>query len=130
MSTYIKGLDEVLANLNKEILKIEGRTLQGLIEAAVIVRRDMDTTPPLIPISAHGGNLRGSYFSEAGRDEKGNPKVTLGFTASYAWVVHERIGKKINWNRPGSGPKFLEASLKRNADEIVDTIRKYAKIGG
>ena len=58
--TGIKGMDVVMANLNKEILKIKRRSLQGLIEGAMIVRRGMDHTPPKIPIDT--GNLRASWF--------------------------------------------------------------------
>lgn len=54
----LEGLDAVIANLNREVSKIKGRSLKGLIRAAIVVRRDMDKTPPLIPIDI--GNLRGS----------------------------------------------------------------------
>lgn len=57
----IKGMDIVLSNLNREILKIKGRTLKGLIEASIIVRRDMEYTAPSIPVDT--GNLRASWFT-------------------------------------------------------------------
>jgi len=57
----IKGMDIVLSNLNREILKIKGRSLKGLIEASIIVHRDMDKTAPTIPIDL--GNLRQSRFT-------------------------------------------------------------------
>jgi len=129
MSTYIKGLDKVLFNMNIQYGEMKKKTLKGLIEAAIVIRRDMEDTPPLIPISTGGGNLRASYFSEAGYDEAGNPRVLLGFTASYAWYVHEMIGEDVNFNRPGSGPKFLEASLKRNADKVYQILLENAKGG-
>jgi len=62
--TGIKGMDIVMSNLNREIKKLEVNSLQGTLEAAVIVRRDMDNTPPLIPIDT--GNLRASWFTVAG----------------------------------------------------------------
>jgi len=124
MSTvYIEGVDNVMANLNKEILAIQGRTLQGLIEAAIVIRRDMDITPPLIPIDL--GNLRGSYSMDAYINQ-GNPVVTMQFTASYAWWVHENVG--ANFQRPGSGAKFFESALKRNTDTILAKVRAFAKI--
>lgn len=122
MSTYIKGLDKVLNNLNKEILAIRTGAMQGLVESAIIIRRDMDDTPPLIPVEH--GNLRLSYYTDAGYDAGGGPRLRLGFTAMYAWYVHEMIGR--NFKRPGAGPKFMEAALKRNTDVILETIRKFA----
>jgi hypothetical protein len=61
MSSFkITGLNNVMNNLNKRINQIEGRTLKGLIRAAIIIRRDMDKTAPLIPVDI--GNLRASFF--------------------------------------------------------------------
>jgi len=59
-TTHLKGIQEVMSNLNKEIAKIENGAMSGLIRAAVIVRRDMDSTPPVIPVET--GNLRSSFF--------------------------------------------------------------------
>lgn len=124
MSTYIKGIDTVLANLNKEIEKIEGRSIQGMIKAAIVIRRSMDKTPPLIPVDH--GHLRGSYYTDAGHDKQGNPTLEIGFTAMYAWWVHENVG--ANFNRPGAGAKFLEAALKGNEELILKKIRDNVKI--
>jgi len=123
----IKGMDVVLANLNKEIAKIEVRSTVGLIDSAIVIRRDMDKTPPLIPLDT--GNLRASWFTTSFRKVK-QFGLVLGFNANYAVFVHEMIGKgkKINWKRPGSGPKFFEAALKRNKDNILRIIGTNARI--
>lgn len=55
------GLAGILNKLNRQIKKIEEKTLAGLIKSAIIVRRDMDKTPPLIPVDF--GNLRSSFFT-------------------------------------------------------------------
>jgi hypothetical protein len=123
MMTYIKGVDEVLSNLNKQINAMQKGSIIGLIYGAVIVRRDMDFTSPTIPVDY--GNLRGSWFSTP-MYIKGQPAVRVGFTAMYAWYVHEKIG--ATFQRPGSGPKFLEASLKRNQGKILAEIKKRAKV--
>lgn len=155
---YLKGLNGVLSNLNKEVKKIEGRTLKGLIRAAIIVRRDMDKTSPKIPVDT--GNLRSSFFTitsngaiRAGKNPKfkgdkasklrsshssalssatsysmpgvDGPFVVLGFSAFYAVYVHELLKK---YKRPGSGAKFLENAIDRNKAEILEVIRKEAKI--
>ena len=53
----LKGVDDVMKNLNKELKNIKGRSTRGLLEAAYLVRRDME---PLIPVDT--GNLRASWF--------------------------------------------------------------------
>jgi len=123
MATQIRGMDNVLRNLNKEITKVEGLSMKGLIRAAIIIRRDMDKTSPLIPIDE--GNLRASWFTDPRRTSKG-PSLRMGFAANYAWYVHEMVG--ANFQRPGAGAKFFEASLKRNKGKILEVIRKEAKI--
>ncbi len=130
-NTGIKGMDIVLANLNREIAKIKIRTGAGLIEAAIMIRRDMDKTSPLIPIGPTG-NLRASWFTNPVR-EFGKKMIALliGFSANYAVFVHEMVdrgSKKINWSRPGSGPKFFEAALKRNHKKILKIIGNNARI--
>jgi hypothetical protein len=124
MSVTLQGLDTVMANLNEAIRDIENRSMKGLIEGAIIIRRDMDKTSPRIPVDT--GNLRSSWFTTP--FYVGNyPALLMGFTANYALYVHEMIGP-INWNRKGSGPKFLEASLKRNIKEVLEAIRTNVQI--
>ena len=60
----IKGMDIVLSNLNKEIVKMKAGAGVGLIEAAILIRRDMDKSFPKIPIDL--GNLRASWFTVTG----------------------------------------------------------------
>jgi len=119
MSANVTGLDKILRNLNSEIKNIEGVSLRGLILAAAFIRRDMDQTSPLIPIDT--GNLRSSWMVAV---IPGRIAIQLGFTADYAWYVHEMVG--ANFQRPGAGAKFFEAALKRNTDQIVSIIAREA----
>lgn len=61
-----------------------------------------------------------------------DPVMVLGFSANYAIWVHEMMqsptGKAINWNRPGSGPKYFESHLKRLKAKMLEEIRKEAYI--
>lgn len=138
--TYIRGFDKVLNTLNKEIRNIELKSFAGLIESAILIRRDMDKTEPTIPVDT--GTLRSSWTTSGFTTGKGKGLI-IGFTANYALWVHEMLDKKgtmatkgkaakrkkiINWTRPGSGPKFFEYALKRNVEEILKTIRKNVKI--
>lgn len=154
---HLKGFAQVMKTLNKEIKAIEGRTLDGLIQAGIIVIRSMEETPPRVPVDF--GNLRASRFlvTKLGAEEGHNPEfigenasrlqsehsatvsrgvsaakrvkdpvAIIGFSANYADAVHEAVDK--NFRRPGSGAKFLEAAIKRNARAIINVIQEEARI--
>lgn len=154
----LRGIQKVMQNLTKAVDQIENKTIQGLIRAAIIVRRDMDTSGAGDKIPVNLGNLRASCFissikgsnseghfegPEAGELSAGHssttskaeglvkmskrPIVIIGFSANYAVFVHENIEAR-NWNRRGSGPKFLEHALDRNKSAIVTEIQKSAKL--
>ena len=160
-----KGLQEVMQNLNREIQGIKGRSMKGLIEAAILIRRDMESTPPLTPVDL--GNLRASWFvvTTKGEQTGGSPqfkgrtdsekkratemtaihsatvstlqaqagvyktveRLYMGFSANYAGQVHEMMGE-VAWKRPGSGPKWFEAAIKRNSKRIVEIVRQNARV--
>jgi hypothetical protein len=168
----IEGLDQVLAYLSKEIKAIPNRTLKGLIRAGIVIMRDMEQTPPVIPVDT--GNLRASRFmvTSAGETKRGQtasfkgedadrltsehsaivnrryfarePTVWLGFSAFYAWFVHENVGanfarpkivgkgkkRRETSRRAGAGAKFLEAALFRNSRKVLSIIAEEAKKGG
>ena len=119
----IRGFEQVNTNLNAQIAKIKGKSMAGLIEGAIIIRRDMDRTPPLIPLLT--GNLRGSWGTLPYVEGK-EFGLLIGFTANYAVPVHETLGKKFQ--RPGAGPKFFEASFFRNQHEVLKAIQRNARI--
>ena len=53
-----------------------------------------------------------------------HPVVVFGFSAFYTWFVHESVDD--NFQRPGSGAKFFEASLNRNRDKVLSVIKREA----
>lgn len=55
-----KQFDAIMLNLNKQLNRVKNKTNKGLIISAIEVRRDMEKTPPLIPVDY--GNLRASWF--------------------------------------------------------------------
>lgn len=118
----VRGLDNVLKNLNDEIERIKGRTLIGLLEAGKLVRREGQILTPV-----DTGNLINSWYGpEKSMGFFGKVSVTIGLTASYAPYVHEMINAKFK--KPGAQAKFLETPLKELSCEILKIIRKYAKI--
>lgn len=137
----IKGFDEVIKNLSREIKAMEGRTMEGLIDATIIIRRAMDTEEPKIPVDTN--NLRGSYFTTQ-KYENGMPGIEFGFTANYALWAHEMVDadfKSPRWRtdprthkkkwytpRAGAGAKFMESALNRHHDDILKAIADKVKI--
>ena len=119
MAVKITGAKTVQFNLNKEILKIRGRTKAGLRAAALIVKRD---SVKITPIDT--SNLRGSAYTETG-GTIAMPTATIGYTAAYAPFVHEI---KKNYKAPGTDWKFLERSLKKNEQTILKTIARFSKV--
>lgn len=124
MGAKISGFTKVTANLNRQIKKIKGFSMKGLLEGSILIRRDMDVTPPLVPIDL--GNLRASWFVSSFFFPRG-PSVVMGFSANYAIYLHEDLTRK-NYKRPGSGPKFLEEAVKRNTSEILAIVAKTTHI--
>lgn len=123
VQSKILGLRQVQMNLNREILKIKAGSMAGLIEAAVIIRRDMDKTPPVIPVDT--GNLRQSWFTTPVK-KPNRPGLIIGFSANYAIHVHENL--KAKFKRPGAGPRFFQQALDRNHKMILETVRKNARV--
>lgn len=145
----LSGTRQVLHNLNREVQKIKNRSMAGLIEAAIFIRRESE---PLTPVDL--GNLRASFFivSSSGGGEAGTnpsftgdntaelasahaatvahatsivsgkkiPIVVLGYGANYAVFVHEDL--EMKFKRPGAQAKFLESVIKANEDKIVQII--------
>lgn len=142
----MKGIDEVLKNLNKEVKGIEGRTRGSMVEVGLFVESKSMPECPRVT-----GNLMNSRYSEAFDTVKG-PAVEAGYTAAYAPFVHEnpRAGKtggvspkgvayKAPINPSGKRStqvvfsavgkwKFLEDPLKKNVRRILEIIRKKAKL--
>jgi hypothetical protein len=99
-SSGILGVDKFVDRLHQSLQKKKAASAQGLIHAAAFVRREMETTPPLIPVDT--GNLRASWYA---RLNSQRDSIGIGFTASYAAVVHERDWRR--GKRPAAVLSFL-----------------------
>lgn len=152
----MRGLREVQKNLNDEIKKIKNRTTAGLIDGARIILNSADVNEPKVPADTR--NLQQSQFIVGIKEQettggfKGpdsgtmqanhslvtnaahakvrgsrKPLVIYGFSANYAEHVHESTRMK-NFNRPGSGTKFLEKAIDREKDNVLKAIAQRAKI--
>jgi hypothetical protein len=156
--TKLIGIDRVMANLNKEMQQIKGRSIQGLIAAGAYVRRDMDKVSPRVPVDTR--NLDHSFFmTTALKSEKvmsdegrfvGERAGELSSGHSAAKMAAQAVARgarqplmimgfsanyaaKVHetdrpYKRPGSGAKFFESALDRNTKKIIEIIGNYAKV--
>jgi hypothetical protein len=135
MARYVIGLENVLANIQREMMAVRGRTYKGMFAAMKFLENEMNTTPPLVPEG--NAETRKHYVSEylkdswfiTGTPHPTNPIVFAGYKASYAEIVHENIGA-INWTRPGSGPKWLQIHFDRNRPEMLMIVAQHARVPG
>ncbi len=129
MAVHLKGLDEVMKNLNREISNVEGRAVSGLYRAGLLIQGVAQTRVPV-----EYGHLRQSAYTRKSRD---NPNaVEVGFAAAYALFVHENMEQKLRGQPRASGlgkywgpkgqPKFLESAVSDNQDKIVEIIKTDA----
>lgn len=134
----LEGMEEVLERLNEEAAEIEGDTSEGLWEAGLQIQR---SSQKRLQPSIVTGNLRASAYTRAASDfrrmetedldpEQNEPvprtrlaklSVEVGHTASYALYAHENV----EGNR---APKFLENALRENERDIIEIIRRRAKV--
>jgi len=149
------GVDEVINSLNEKLQKIGNKSMRSLIKAAVLIRRDMDKSPPVVPVDL--GNLRASIFIFSGSTKElkqdanfvgqnsgklsadhntmvseemsaisGKKLVSIGVSASYAEEVEYDTSKKRK--RPGSGGGWFRSAIARNEQAIVKMVKKDSKI--
>ena len=143
MNENLKGMEEVLANLNRQIAKQIKATETGLKAAAMVVNRD---AVKLAPIDT--GNLRASAYIRRVEIE-GFVGFEVGFGASYAVFVHENPragktkgyspkgvkyfkGKKLTKKSTGFSQvgewKFLEKAVFMNTKKILEIVKGYSVI--
>jgi len=154
----LRGLNNVIRNLNTEIKNIENRSLKGLILFGILIMNDTENTSPKTPIDL--GNLRASRFIIAsdGKINTGkNPRfkgegsgklsanhnleiaaakavltkrkmIAVRIGFSASYAIFVHEAVGIEFRRPGSGAKFLESSLKNKAKEGLSIIRSEARI--
>ena len=122
----LKGLNNVLKNLDQKVRQIEQRSYTGLYNAAAVIRKSMDANEPKIPVDL--GNLKASWQTTKLEDLTKGPGIRIGFTASYAFWVHEAVGH--NFSRPGSGPKYFSSALERGREAVLKEIRDAVHFDG
>lgn len=114
----LRGEAEALKKLNRELKAIKGRTIQGMAAAATLVKGRSQAKTPV-----DEGNLKASHYTATGVTLSG-PVAEVGCTADYAIYVHE----DLEANHTVGQAKFLESALNESKDDIVNTVRRRARI--
>ncbi|KKN42008.1 hypothetical protein LCGC14_0717680 [marine sediment metagenome] len=118
MALVLKGVSNVMRNLNREIKGIRGRTEAGLRAGATLVKgRSMRLAP------VDTGHLRQSAYVDSGTVFLKGPWAIVGYTAIYAPAVHE-----MNKNYVVGQWKFLEEPFFDSANDVLEIIRRRAMI--
>lgn len=177
--TGLKGVRNVVRNINIQLASIQGRTLKGMLMGAALIHNETEKGTVKVPVDT--GNLRHSWFivSSAAKIVSGGgktrtvdggggftgpnagrmaaehsamlksmkarayayssindgPFVFMGYSANYAFWVHEMLDvgpwdevEKKGFKRKGSGPKWFEYAIKKQEPNIINIIRKNARI--
>jgi hypothetical protein len=76
-NTHVQGFEDVMNNLNAEIMKIKDASMKGLIEAAILIRKDTEKSTPKTPVDL--GNLRSSWFVVTAKGKEKDDEYNKGF---------------------------------------------------
>ena len=119
----LEGMGTVLRNLENEIQAIQQRSVKGLVLCQIRLQKAaFNVTPWRL------GHLAGSYQTPPPTQVRpGVWEAIVENTAEYALKVHE-MPEDTNWNKPGTGPKFLERPLFENADKFLEILRRATAV--
>ena len=71
-------------------------------------------------------NIQQAQSEIEAMDSKTKKHLMFGYSANYSGYVHEMEG--ATFQRPGAGPKWLEAHVKGSSNKILQIIREDAQI--
>lgn len=126
----LTGMNEVLANLNRQIKGVSGRSERGLLLAGNYL---LSKSQPQVPVEY--GPLKASGFARKHPTKK--MSVQVGYRQAYALWVHENTEEKLRgqprpsglgtyWN-PGNS-KYLERPLREESPTMVRIIANEASM--
>jgi hypothetical protein len=137
---YLKGMDTVMSNLNKEIEKIKNGSMRGLILAAAHIRaktNDEGKASDLTPVDK--GNLNASFFIVTPNSTppvKGSKKFSSDskgakVQAGHSGVVEQARGEVASMSN--ANKKFLmlgySAPYAGFVHEFIDPNIRWSRIG-
>lgn len=120
-ANYKRQLNEIMVNLNKEIALIKDASVKGMINAAVFIRKETESSPPLTPVDL--GNLRSSWFITTARKKEGNDQWNKGFRKSKPGT------KKISNKDMASAHSEAIAGAKSELSSMETPNKKFLMMG-
>lgn len=110
----LQGFVELTNRLNRSASQISDTVQNALLDCGNdLQQKAVDITP------IDTGALRSSAFTEADRQNRKKPSVTVGFEEEYAIYVHENLEAHHDVGQA----KFLEQPLKENADRYAEHVK-------
>jgi hypothetical protein len=86
----LQGIDQVMANLNKELVKLKGdKAIRAFIRSAIRVRQQMAKNPPKVPVDL--ANLDHSWFVATSKQTKGEGAKFEGSDAGVMSAEHKQV---------------------------------------
>jgi hypothetical protein len=121
MSSNVKGMAQVNANLRKLIQTLGKDAKKGLEDCALDLERRAQQLAPI-----DSGDLRGSSSVEI-TTAFDKPTATVSFNTPYALRMHEDMSYTAK--EPGTGQKYLENPLNENGKRYASRIKQSVKEG-
>lgn len=129
-----RGIERVRANYRRTVQKIARPATEGAVHAVLSQGRALADT--MTPIDT--GNLINSGTAPQIKVERGKVVGTVGYTASYAFAVHEAPGTLKGQPRPGNRgdywdpnaqPRFLVEGFDQLKSSIPAILKAYYRAG-
>jgi hypothetical protein len=136
MSVEVKGGDDMRRRLQRLAAQFPREAAVALYQEVLIEEKEMKRRCPVAP---HGGALRASITTQKPDISGRVITVTVeagGPSTPYAIAVHEHLSEhsppswrhlgadEIDWNVPGTGPKFMSNVLFESAPYMAARIDK------
>ncbi len=121
-SLEISGLDKLFLKLSAIVPAVKQAAKTELYQIAEEI---MDDSKRIVPVDT--GALMSTGHVDLPVDTEKGIEISLGYggpAAPYALAVHENLDPRVHWQRPGSGPKYLETPWNAKKTEISPRIRK------
>ena len=118
MAVKVTGVKQVKANLRKSRVQLKRAISAGLIDMTTFIEHNSNKIAP-----REQGDMRLSSFT-TDINERGEVQIgRVGYDSPYAPFVHE-MPESNNFTTPGTGPKFLERTVKEKSKKALDIFFK------
>lgn len=126
----VKGIERVRGNFKRTVERIATKNSEGAVYA--ILKSGRDYADAMTPVDT--GNLLNSGYAPQVAVSRGNVVGTVGYTAAYAFFVHDAPGTLKGQPRPGNRgdywdpnaqPGFLSEGFDKLKPSIPAILKAY-----